>query len=151
MLSSVSKGNRKLQVWVITNMTLTLKYRDQIKIPRKHILSGPVTLWCYYRPTGCSYTFLDTKCSQPVWTRGGESANQVPKYSERGEKRGQKEGDSWELTKHKGEGMYNGAKTAQEPKQFPKRKDAPQQRNRQIIDIRNYRDLQLLGLWNLER
>lgn len=47
--------------------------------------------------------------------------------------------------------MYNGAKKAQEPKQFPKRKDAPQQRNRQITYIRNYRDLQLLGLWNLER
>lgn len=61
MLSSVSKDNRKLQVWGITNMILTLKYRDQIKIPRKHTLSGPGTLWCCYQPTGCSYTFLETK------------------------------------------------------------------------------------------
>lgn len=70
-----------------------------------------------------------------------ESANQVPECSERGEWRRQKEGDSRELTQYKAEGVYNEAEKAQEPKQLPKHKDAPQQRSRQITDIRNYRDV----------
>lgn len=104
MLSSVSKDNRKLQVWGITDMILTLKYRDQIKIPRKHTLSGPGTLWCCYQPTGCNYTFLETKYNQPVWTRKGERVLIRSLSVQKGESEGGKRKEiakSWHSTRGK--------------------------------------------------